>query len=69
MAIQQVKNSQDELEAIDHAIAFEKDTLVFYYGFMDIVKEETKHVISQLVDEEKSHIVKLYEIKNKIKKS
>lgn len=66
-AIKLAKNSEGELEAINYALSFEKETLIFYYWFIDIVKEKTKDVIDKLINEEKSHIVKLSEVKNRIK--
>lgn len=66
-AIQLAKNSKGKLEVINYALSFEKDTLIFYYGFIDIVKEKTKDVVDKLINEEKSHVVKLSEIKNRIK--
>ena len=65
-AISLAKSSRDAIEAVNNAIAFEKDTLVFFYGFMEIVKDETREVIMKLVDEEKSHIRMLYDIKKSI---
>ena len=65
-AIQLAKSAKDEMEAINFAILFEKDTIVFFYGFLDFVKEKTRDIVMRLVEEEKSHIKQLYEIKSKM---
>jgi len=54
------------MEAINFAISFEKDTIIFFYGFLDFVKEKTRDIVMRLVEEEKSHIKQLYEIKSKM---
>ncbi|MFC1558357.1 ferritin family protein [candidate division KSB1 bacterium] len=65
-AIQLAKSSKNAVEAVNNAIIFEKDTLVFFYGFLELVKDETKDTIWKLIKEEKSHIKMLHDIKNEI---
>ena len=65
-AIKLVEKAKTELEAINFALSFEKDTLIFYYGFIELVKENTKAIIQKSVDEEKKHIRQLFEFKSKI---
>ena len=55
--------TKDEKEAVDFAIGFEKDTLLFFYQILDIVKSANKPVVEKIVQEEKEHIKKLAEIK------
>jgi rubrerythrin len=62
-AIQLAKTAKDEIEALRFAISFEKDTIVFYYGFLDLVKEKTKDIIMKLINEEKKHLKLLHDIK------
>ncbi|MEW6052419.1 MAG: ferritin family protein [Nitrospirota bacterium] len=50
-------------EAIDFALCFERETLLYYYTLRESVKE--KEVIDAIIKEEKSHIVWL----NNLKKS
>lgn len=50
-AMQGIKN---EREAVDHAIGFEKESLLYYIGLRGAVKE--KDIIDEIIDEEKSHI-------------
>ncbi len=42
-------------DAVRIAIGFEKETLLYFYAIRDVLKE--KEVVSQIIDEEKSHIV------------
>ncbi len=42
-------------EAINFAIGFEKETLLYFYGMKDVVKE--KKIIDKIINEEKSHII------------
>lgn len=55
--------TKDEKEAVDFAIGFEKDTLLFFYQILDIVKSADRSVVEKIVQEEKDHIKKLAEIK------
>ena len=55
--------TKDEKEAVDFAIGFEKDTLLFFYQILDIVKSADRPVVEKIVQEEKEHIKKLAEIK------
>jgi rubrerythrin len=42
-------------DAVKFAVGFEKETLLYFYGIRDIIKE--KEVLSRIIEEEKSHIV------------
>ena len=42
-------------EAVRFAIGFEKETLLYFYAIRDVLKE--KDVVSQIIAEEKGHIV------------
>ncbi len=65
-AIKLAESAETELEAINFALSFEKDTLIFYYEFIELTKENTKEIVQKLTDEEKKHIRQLFEIKSKI---
>lgn len=41
-------------DAINFAIGFEKETLLYFYGIMDAVKE--KEIVEEIINEERSHI-------------
>jgi len=51
------------LEAIDFALCFERETLLYYYALREATKE--KEILDKIIREEKSHIIWL----NNLKKS
>lgn len=50
-SMEQVKSIDN---AVDFAVGFEKETLLYFYGIRDIVDE--KDVVQEIIDEERSHI-------------
>jgi len=46
-------------EMLKQAIAFEKETLLFFYGVLDLVQPANKHLVEQIIAEEKSHVRQL----------
>jgi rubrerythrin len=50
-------------DAVTFALGFEKETLLYYYGMKDVVKE--KELVNEIIEEEKSHIRWLSEFKKK----
>ena len=50
-SMEKVKTVED---AVSFAVGFEKDTLLYFYGMRDVVKE--KEVIDEIINEEMSHI-------------
>jgi rubrerythrin len=57
-AIQRVNTSA---EAVKFALGFERETLLYYYGLRDMVPE--KKIVDQIIQEEKSHIVWLSDLR------
>jgi len=56
--------SIDNLKAaVGYAIAFEKETLLYYHGIRDSVKE--KDMLDEIINEERSHIMWLNKFKNR----
>ena len=62
-AINLAKTVSDPEKAIDIAIGFEKDTLLFFYELLNVTPEASKEAAQQIVDEEKRHIRLLSEKK------
>jgi len=50
------------LEAVDFALCFERETLLYYYTLREATKE--KEILDKIIREEKSHIVWLNSLKN-----
>jgi rubrerythrin len=56
-----------DLEAIDYALAKEKDSVVFYLNLLKLLnKEEDKETLDKVIKEEQVHMIKLLNIKEKI---
>ena len=52
--------------ALAYGIAFEKDAILFFRELLPYAGEENKGVISELIEEEKQHLVYLADLKKKI---
>ena len=61
-----VKNLQSSKEAIDLAIGFEKDSIIFLHEMQDMVNEPERKTVQKLLDEEREHICRLSEIKSQV---
>lgn len=53
---QQVK---DEKDAVKIALDMEKDSLLFYYEILKMVRDRDRAVVENLIEQEKNHIKKL----------
>ena len=51
------------LEAIESAIATEKDSILFYYTLRDFMADKAKDLLNTIIGEEKKHILRLTKIK------
>ena len=49
----------DERQAIQMAIGFEKETLLFFYDLRDRIPDKDRPFVEKIVDEEKRHIRRL----------
>ncbi|NOY52100.1 MAG: ferritin family protein [Deltaproteobacteria bacterium] len=54
-------------EALDLAIRFEKETLIFLHGIRDAMEHDDMPVLNELIMQEKEHVLKLSEIKKTLK--
>lgn len=62
-ALDLAKDSKTAAEALNHAIGFEKETLLFYTEVLGMVSERNRATVQRLIAEEKSHVVKLTQLK------
>ena len=54
-------------EAIDFSISVEKETIIFYYEILELLKNErAKDLVRSIINQEKQHVVKLLRIKGMI---
>lgn len=56
---------KNDKAALDIAIGFEKDSILFYEAMRAFLRDAEKKIIEELINEEKNHYLKLSEIKNK----
>jgi rubrerythrin len=57
----------DEISAVEFAIGFEKDTLLFFYQLADLVHSMHKPLVQTIINEEKEHIRRLSEVRKELK--
>ena len=53
------------VDALNFALGFEKETLLYYHSLKDIIDE--KDVMNDIIKEEKQHIIWLHELKKSLK--
>jgi len=68
-AINLAREAKSEIEAIDSAINFEKETLLFFYEMVELVKSQDCDLIKKVIEEEKKHIRRLFTLKGKLSHS
>jgi rubrerythrin len=61
-----MKNVKTVEDAVNFALGFEKETLLYFYGIRDAVKE--KEVVEEIINEERSHIMWLNRFRSSFKK-
>ena len=54
--------AENEEQALQAAIAFEKDTLLFFYDLLGMAPPMQQAAISAIIDEEKSHVSQLTKV-------
>jgi rubrerythrin len=58
--------ASEETSAVDFAIGFEKDTLLFFYQLEDLVHSIHKPMVQVIIIEEKEHIRRLAEMRKEL---
>jgi rubrerythrin len=58
-ALSQATEAMDEREALQAALDFEKETLLFFYELRDVVRGPGRQVVERIIQEEKRHIQRL----------
>ncbi len=61
-----VSKMTSDAEALDFALLFEKDTILFMYEMQDVVPDEEKARIDVLINQEKEHVKLPTEMKNSL---
>ena len=66
-SIKLAASASDEMEIIDFAVQFEKDTLIFFHSLhRSISNIPTKNIINKIIDEELSHVAMLMKMKKEL---
>jgi len=63
------ENTTSDAEGIDFGIRAEKDSILFYTEMQNLVRRADAKVIGKIIDEEKSHLKRLSELKAGLAKS
>jgi len=53
------RTTETPRDAVEHALGFERQTLLFYTELRGMVDENNRAAVERLITEEKSHVVKL----------
>ncbi len=65
-AINLAKEAKDELGIINSAMNFEKETLLFFYQILEMIKSQEQEQVKKIIEQEKKHIQRLSAMKNKL---
>ncbi len=57
------ENARSSSEAMQIALGAEKDSILFYLEMRDLVRTHDRDLVSNIIEEEKSHLRRLMEIK------
>jgi rubrerythrin len=60
------RSIKSEMDAVEKAVGFEKESITFYEGIKKIVPDEDKRIIDSLIEQENSHLSQLTELKSQI---
>jgi len=65
-AIQMAREAKSGIEVLNSAISFEKETLLFFYEMLEVVKSQESNLIKKIIEEEKKHVRKLSAMKSRL---
>ena len=55
-----------DLKATELGISAEKDSILFYYNMKEMMGQRAQAMVNKIITEEKSHLMQLSELKNKL---
>jgi rubrerythrin len=56
------KQATDECEALKAVLAFEKDTLLFFYDVREMVAEAERDAVTAIIEQERSHVRQIAQV-------
>ena len=68
-AREMANKASSEAEALHIGIIAEKDSILFYYEMRNLVREPDRHIVDAIIDEEKTHLRQLAQLKTKVQKT
>lgn len=66
VAREMARKVNSDVEAIQIAISAEKDSILFYNEMRDIVRRSESDVVNRIIEEEKSHLRQLADLKKRL---
>jgi len=66
VARKMARKVNSDVEAIQIAISAEKDSILFYNEMRDIVRRSESDVVNRIIEEEKSHLRQLADLKKRL---
>jgi hypothetical protein len=64
-ALQMIHEMKDDQQALDFAIGFEKDTILFMFEMREVLPEGEREQIDTLIQQERTHVRLLQQMKMK----
>jgi len=64
--IQVAEGTNNDKEAIELGIKFEKDSITFYEGMKKVVKEHDHKIIEKIIEQEQAHLRQLSELNKEL---
>ena len=68
VAREMAENVRSSAEAIQVALGAEKDSILFYYEMRNLVRERDRETVDKIIEEEKSHVRQLSDLKKSLSK-
>jgi rubrerythrin len=66
VSIKMAQNVKNDAEAVQIGMGAEKDSILFYVEVKDLVRRSDRKVVGEIIEEEKSHLRQLTEIKKSL---
>lgn len=67
LASQQAREIDDPFQAVDWAMGFEKNSILFYTSIKQVVRSSERQIVDRVIAEEHSHIRRLLALQQKLK--
>jgi rubrerythrin len=64
--VKKAQSIKSDDEAIDFAIQMEKDSILFYLELINMVRDDDRPTVKEILSEERKHIAKLTELRGSI---